>query len=49
MQKEDSLKKNGKQIFCVPDKLNNNSGCNMLIKEGAKLVENGKDILDDLL
>ena len=38
----------GKQIFCVPDKLNNDSGCNLLIKEGAKLIENAQDILDDL-
>ena len=39
---------NGKQIFCVPDKFNNNSGCNKLIKEGAKLIENGNDIIEDL-
>lgn len=39
----------GKQIFCVPDRLNENSGCNKLIKEGAKLIENGFDVLDELL
>ena len=39
---------NGKQIFCVPDKYNNDSGCNKLIKEGAKLIENGQDILEEL-
>lgn len=35
----------GKDIFCVPDLINNDSGCNTLIKEGAKLVENINDIL----
>jgi len=38
----------GKQIFCVPDKLNTNSGCNKLIKEGAFLIENAEDILNQL-
>lgn len=38
----------GKQIFCVPDKYNNDSGCNKLIKEGAKLIENVQDILEEL-
>ena len=38
----------GKQIFCVPERSNSNSGCNKLIKEGAKLIENAKDILEDL-
>ena len=38
----------GKQIFCVPDKCNTFSGCNKLIKEGAKLIENAKDILEEL-
>ena len=38
----------GKQIFCVPDRCNSDSGCNKLIKEGAKLVENAQDILEEL-
>lgn len=38
----------GKQIFCVPDKINTDSGCNKLIKDGAKLIENGTDILEEL-
>lgn len=38
----------GKQIFCVPERSNLNSGCNKLIKEGAKLVETAKDILEEL-
>ncbi len=39
----------GKQIFCVPERCNLGSGCNKLIKEGAKLIENEFDILDDLV
>ena len=38
----------GKQIFCVPDKCDVFSGCNKLIKEGAKLIENAIDILEEL-
>jgi len=38
----------GKQIFCVPERSNSNSGCNKLIKEGAKLVETAQDILEEL-
>ncbi|MBE6124261.1 MAG: DNA-protecting protein DprA [Erysipelotrichaceae bacterium] len=37
-----------KEIFCVPNRINEQSGCNKLIKEGAKLVESGKDIIEDL-
>ncbi len=37
----------GKLIFCVPDTIFMNSGCNKLIKEGAKLIENGVDILEE--
>lgn len=38
----------GKLIFCVPEQSNKNSGCNKLIKEGAKLIENAQDILEEL-
>ena len=38
----------GKPIFCVPDKCDVSSGCNKLIKEGAKLIENATDILEEL-
>lgn len=38
----------GKDIFCVPNIIGCNSGCNMLIKDGAKLVECAKDILLDI-
>lgn len=35
----------GKDIFCIPSSIEVESGCNTLIKEGAKLVECAKDIL----
>lgn len=38
----------GKEVFCVPNNLYDESGCNTLIKEGAKLVENANDILNEL-
>lgn len=38
----------GKEIFCVPYELGKESGCNSLIKEGAKLVESVEDILNEL-
>ncbi|MBQ8206414.1 MAG: DNA-processing protein DprA [Bacilli bacterium] len=36
----------GKDIFAVPYLANSNSGCNYLIKQGAKLVECAKDIYE---
>ena len=38
----------GKDIFCIPYSIETDSGCNTLIKEGAKLIENINDILDEL-
>ena len=38
----------GKDIFCVPYKIGLNSGCNSLIREGARLVESAHDILLEL-
>ena len=38
----------GKEIFCIPDLVYKESGCNKLIKEGAKLVENVSDILNEI-
>lgn len=38
----------GKPIFCVPDKINCDSGCNKLIKEGAQLIEDGFDVLEEI-
>lgn len=35
----------GKELFCVPYRHTDNSHCNRLIKEGAMLADDGKDIL----
>ena len=39
----------GKEIYAIPSNINNSfsEGSNLLIKEGAKLVTNHKDILED--
>lgn len=37
----------GKDIFCVPERASEGSGCNKLIKSGAKLTENVQDILEE--
>lgn len=34
----------GKEIYCVPALANSNSGCNMLIKQGAYLLESADDL-----
>ncbi len=39
----------GKDICCVPHMANQKSGCNLLIKQGAKLVECAKDIFENNL
>lgn len=36
----------GKDIFCVPYLANCQSGCNVLIQQGAKLIETAKDIYE---
>lgn len=38
----------GKEIFCVPYPIGEQSACNILIKQGAKLVESVSDIIEDL-
>ena len=36
----------GKDIYCVPSRINDALGCNYLIQQGAKLVINVSDILN---
>lgn len=38
----------GKEIFCIPNKVTELSGTNLLIKQGAKLVESVNDILCEI-
>ncbi|MDD3383454.1 MAG: DNA-processing protein DprA [Bacilli bacterium] len=38
-----------KEVFCVPNVANVDSGCNLLIKQGAKLTEKVSDILEEFL
>lgn len=38
----------GKDIMCIPHLADSNSSCNRLIKEGAILVENAKDVIENL-
>lgn len=37
----------GKDIYCIPARINDANGCNYLIQQGAKLVMNVGDIIDD--
>lgn len=37
----------GKDIYCIPSRIDENIGCNILIQQGAKLVNTVKDIIDD--
>ena len=36
----------GKDVGCIPTMANQNSGCNFLIQQGAKLIEHAKDIFE---
>ena len=38
----------GKEVFCIPNKIDELSGTNLLIKQGAKLVETVSDILNEI-
>lgn len=37
----------GKEVYCIPGRFDDYEGCNELIKQGAKLVINGNDIVED--
>lgn len=37
----------GKDIFCIPSRINDPSGCNTLIQQGAKLILDINDIIED--
>jgi DNA processing protein len=36
----------GKDVFCVPARADEGSGCNRLIQQGAILIENVQDLLE---
>lgn len=38
----------GKNVCCIPHKATEQSLCNKLIKEGARLIENGDEILEEI-
>lgn len=37
----------GKDVYCIPSRIDENIGCNILIQQGAKLVNTVKDIIED--
>lgn len=37
----------GKDVFCIPSRISDPNGCNTLIQQGAKLVLNVNDIIED--
>ena len=37
----------GKEVYCIPSRFDDYDGCNELIKQGAKLVLNVEDIIED--
>lgn len=37
----------GKEIYCIPSRITDPLGCNLLIQQGAKLILNVNDIIED--
>ena len=37
----------GKDVYAVPSRIDDYEGCNILIQQGAKLVLNANDIMED--
>lgn len=37
----------GKDIYCIPSRIGDPMGCNLLIQQGAKLVLTVSDIIED--
>ena len=37
----------GKDIYCIPSRIGDPMGCNLLIQQGAKLVLTVNDIIED--
>ena len=37
----------GKEVYCIPSRYDDYNGCNELIKQGAKMVTNVYDIIED--
>lgn len=37
----------GKDVYAIPSQINGNDGCNYLIQQGAKLIMNVKDIIEE--
>lgn len=38
----------GKEIFCLPERIGKMGGTNLLIKQGAKLIETVDDVLEEI-
>lgn len=37
----------GKDVYCVPSRIDDPEGCNLMIQQGAKLVMNAQDIMEE--
>ncbi len=39
----------GKDVFCIPSRVTDYLGCNYLIQQGAKLINNVEDIIEEII